>query len=109
MAEVVGLMQEDGMKALCVVPLTTAVRRLGAIGFGSLTAGVYSDADVEFLVQVGKQIAVAVDNVLHYQDLVHDRDRLRLLLDVSNSVTSILELRELFTAIIGVASPGHPA
>jgi len=98
--KVVGLMQEDGMQALCVVPLTTAVRRLGAIGFGSLTAGVYSDADVEFLVQVGKQIAVAVDNVLHYQDLVHDRDRLRLLLDVSNSVTSILELRELFTAIV---------
>ncbi len=106
--KVIGLMQEDGMQALCVVPLTTAVRRLGAIGFGSLQTGVYRQPDVEFLQQVGKQIAVAVDNVLHYQDLTHDRDRLKLLLDVNNSVVSTLELRELFGVIVATLRGAMP-
>jgi formate hydrogenlyase transcriptional activator len=97
---VIERMQEDGIQALCVVPLTTAVRRLGAIGFGSIQQQAYREADVEFLLQVGKQIALAVDNILHYQDLTHDRDRLRLLLDVNNSVVSALELRELFGVIV---------
>jgi formate hydrogenlyase transcriptional activator len=93
-------MREDDTQSLCVVPLTTAVRKLGAIGFGSLQKEAYREADIEFLLQVGKQIAVAVDNILHYQDLTHDRDRLRLLLDVNNSVVSALELRDLFGAIV---------
>jgi formate hydrogenlyase transcriptional activator len=98
--KVVAGMREDGMHSVCVVPLTTAVRQVGAIGFGSLQKNAYRESDVEFLVQVGKQIAVAVDNVLHYQDLMRDRDRLRLLLDVNNSVVSALELRELFAVIV---------
>lgn len=67
-------------------PLTTAVRRLGAMGFSSLRKEAYSELDVEFLHQVGKQVAVAVDNVLHHQELIHDRDRLRLLLEVTESI-----------------------
>ena len=51
--------------------------------------------DVEFLQQVGKQVAVAVDNVLHHQDLTRDRDRLRLLLEVSESIASHRDLDEL--------------
>ena len=97
---VIGLMKQDGTRSLCVVPLTTAVRRLGALGFGSVRTNAYADADVEFLLQVGKQIAAAVDNILHYQDLTHDRDRLRLLLEVNNSVVSALQLRELFGLIV---------
>ncbi|BFU94743.1 MAG: Sigma-54 dependent transcriptional regulator (Modular protein) [Nitrospira sp.] len=81
-------MQEDGVNSYCVVPLTTAVRRLGAMGFASLQKGAYGEADAEFLQEVGKQVAVAVDNVLHHQDLAHDRDRLRLLLEVTESIAS---------------------
>ena len=89
-------MKEDGTKSFCVVPLTTAVRRLGAMGFSSLERGAYGEADLEFLRQVGNQVAVAVDNVLHHQDLTHDRDRLRLLLEVSESIASHRDLAELF-------------
>ena len=84
--KVVQRMKEDGINSLCVVPLTTAVRQLGAMGFSSLRREAYSELDVEFLRQVGKQVAVAVDNVLHHQDLTHDRDRLRLLLEVTESI-----------------------
>ena len=94
-SKVTGRMQEDGISSFCVVPLTTAVRRLGAVTFASLKKGAYGKADVEFLQQVGKQVAVAVDNVLHHEDLSHDRDRLRLLLEVSESIASHRDLDEL--------------
>ena len=54
------MMVEQGVKSFCVVPLTTAQRRLGALGFGSLQEAAYEDADLEFLQQVAKQVAVAV-------------------------------------------------
>jgi formate hydrogenlyase transcriptional activator len=87
-------------------PLTTAMRPLGAIGFGSQSPCAFGEAELEFLQQVAKQVAVAVDNVLNYesaqvaqQQLARERDRLRLLLDVNNAVVSTLDLRDLFTAI----------
>ena len=89
-------MKEDGANSFCFVPLTTAVRRLGAMGFLSLQKEAYGETDLEFLQQVAKQIAVAVDNVLHHQDLIHGRDRLRLLLEVSESIASHRDLEELF-------------
>jgi formate hydrogenlyase transcriptional activator len=61
---------------------------------------------VEFLQLVARQIAVAVDNALSHQaaqalqqQLEHERDRLKLLLDLNNSVVSTLDLRQLFRAI----------
>ena len=92
----IGRMKEDGVHSFCFVPLTTAVRRLGAMGFLSLEKEAYSETDLEFLQQVVKQVAVAVDNVLHHQDLTHDRDRLRLLLEVSEAIVSHRDLSSLF-------------
>jgi formate hydrogenlyase transcriptional activator len=89
-------MREDGINSFCEVPLTTALRRLGTMGFGSLEKEAYGKADVEFLQEVGNQVAVAVDNVLHHQDLTRDRDRLRLLLEVSEAIASHRDLEDLF-------------
>jgi len=88
-------MQEDGTKSFCVVPLTTAVRQLGAMGFSSLQKAAYNEVDVDFLSQVGSQVAAAVDNVLHHQELLLDRDRLRLLLEVTKSIASHRDLTDL--------------
>ncbi len=99
------VMRQQGVKSYCVVPLTTAQRRLGALGFGSLREATYDDADLEFLQQVARQVAVAVDNALnsqsvqsHQQDLARERDHLRLLLEVNNAVVSRLDLRDVFVA-----------
>jgi formate hydrogenlyase transcriptional activator len=104
--EAVASLREFGIKSFCILPLTTAHRRLGAIGFGSQQVGAYSDQRVEFLQLVARQIAVAVDNTLNHQaaqvlqqQLEHERDRLKLLLDLNNSVVSNLDLRQLFRAI----------
>jgi len=97
---------DRGIRSLCVVPATTALRKLGALAFGSRVAGAYSETDVIFLHQVARQVAGAVDNALHFeqaqsvqQELAREHHISRLLLDVNNAVISKLDLRELFAAI----------
>jgi formate hydrogenlyase transcriptional activator len=104
--KVIGHMKEDGANSCCFVPLTTAVRRLGAMGFLSLQKEAYGEADLKFLQQVAKQVAVAVDNALNFasakaaqQSLARERDRLSLVLEINNAVVSHLELRGLLKAI----------
>jgi len=100
------MLRQDGVHSLCVLPLTTAQRRVGAMGLGSVEASAYDAADLEFLRQVATQVAVAVDNALnsqnaqvYQQELARERDRLRLLLEVNNALVSTLDLHQLLTAI----------
>ena len=100
------LVRQIGVQSFCMLPLTTIVRRLGAIGFGSLRPCAFGDSELEFLAQVARQVAVAVDNVLHDEsnksaklELGQERDRLRLLLDVSESIASYRDLNELFAVL----------
>ncbi len=95
--------QRLNMNSLCVLPLTTARRRLGTIGFICKQPGVYDSRDVDFLRLVANQVAMAVDNALNYeatlasqQQLARERDRLGLLLEVSESIASHRDLDEMF-------------
>ncbi len=100
------LLRENDVQSYCLVPLTTALRRLGAMGFGSMHRPIYHEAEINFMQQVARQVAVAVDNVLHdesaktaQRQLTHQRDRVRLLLEVNNAVVSHLSLDDLFPAV----------
>jgi formate hydrogenlyase transcriptional activator len=100
------LLLDNGVRSCCILPLTTAHRRLGAVGFGYARPHDYSEADVEFLRQVACQIAVAVDNVLAHDEawelqsaLAEERDRLRLLLDLNNTLAPNLDLRALLRTV----------
>ncbi|HEX5483201.1 MAG TPA: sigma 54-interacting transcriptional regulator [Terriglobia bacterium] len=100
------LVRQRQTESVCMLPLTTAQRRLGAMGFGSSEPGAYNDADLEFLTQVARQVAVAVDNALNYArihayqgQLGRERDHLEALLEITNALVSNLDLRELFPAI----------
>jgi formate hydrogenlyase transcriptional activator len=104
--KLMSMLCENGVQSFCAVPLTTAQRRLGAMGFGSLQPRVYQEAELDFMQQVAKQVAVAVDNALNseaarasQQQLARERDRQRLLLEVNNAVVSHLALDELFPAV----------
>lgn len=105
-ATVIKLLRSQEVKFLYLAPLTSANHKLGAMGFGSRDASAFSESDLIFLNQVTRQVAVAVDNVVNFenaeiaeQQLRHERDRLQLLLDINNSVTATLDLRELFQVI----------
>jgi formate hydrogenlyase transcriptional activator len=97
---------QEGVHSFCVVPLTTAQRRLGTLGFGKLEPHHYDPSEVDFMQQVARQVAVAVDNALNFetarayqQQLARERDRLRVLLEVNNALVSTLDLRQLFHVI----------
>jgi formate hydrogenlyase transcriptional activator len=104
--KLIPLLRENDVQSYCIVPLTTALRRLGAMGFGSFERKSYPKADFDFMQQVAKHVAVAIDNTLHFEQaqsvqkqLKEEHDRLRLLLDVNNTVVSVLDLRELLNAV----------
>ncbi|HZT32610.1 MAG TPA: sigma 54-interacting transcriptional regulator [Bryobacteraceae bacterium] len=104
--ELYQILRAEGIRSYCALPLRTAQRFLGSVNFGSRSSGSYSPADIEFMQQVAKPVAIAVENVLNYeaavaaqQELARERDRLRLLLNVNNAVVKQLNARELFKAI----------
>jgi formate hydrogenlyase transcriptional activator len=73
-------------KAMCCLPLTTAHQRLGTLNVWSEEVGAYDELDLEFAQLVATQIAVAVDNAIHFQEaqqfqlqLARERDTLRVM------------------------------
>jgi formate hydrogenlyase transcriptional activator len=90
----------------CAVPLTTPRRSLGVLTFGSQAENAYTTDDIDFMERVGGLVAVAVENALSLDTireqrvaLENERDRLGLLLDVTNAVVSELDTRALFRAV----------
>ena len=99
-------MRAHRIRSFCALPLTTAHRRLGTLAIGRAERGAYSPSEVAFAQLVAAQVAVAVDNALHSQEaqalqeqLTHERDRLQLLLEITDSVIANLELRDVLRAV----------
>ena len=105
-ARMVAFLREKGFQSVCFLPLTTAHRRIGSIGVASKRADAYCQEEVRFLSLVADQVALAIDDALNFQAsqiaqtaLQHKNDRLKLLLEVNNTIVSNLELRDLLRAI----------
>jgi len=95
-----------GIKSGCSVPLISHDRVLGVLSLGSMHEEAFNEEDVELLDQIGKHLAIAVENALNYgsafaaqQALRRERDRSQLLLGVTNAIISHLDLRELFKVV----------
>jgi len=93
------------VRAFALVPLTTAQRRVGAMGFGRMVPDAI--LELQFMQRVASQVAVAVDNALNVESsqayqkqLATERDRLRVLLDLNNVLVTSRELPELFRGIV---------
>ena len=104
--KIISMLKDNGVRSVAVLPLTTAQRRLGALGFGSRDANAYAESHLDFLRQIAAQVAVAVDNALNYEaaqnlqrQLARERDRLRAVLDATNALVSNLQMSELFHSI----------
>jgi formate hydrogenlyase transcriptional activator len=100
------LLRSNHVQSYCVLPLYTAQRDLGGLSFGSLQPNAYSADDIEFMQQVARQVAVAVDNALNHEaasayeeQLKRERDRLSALLEINNAVVACLAAKPLYQAI----------
>src|SRR5215471_12165995 len=97
---------ETGVRSGGSIPLIAHERTLGTLGIASMRDNAFSKEDIEVLCQIANQIAIAVENSLNYEqarkaerDLAHSLDELNLLLGVANSVTTNLDLRDVFEAV----------
>ena len=95
------------IRCVCTLPLTTAHSKVGTLAFASKAADIYTAEEVCFLSVVADQIALAFDNALHFdaaqasqQQLLKKKERLELLLELTNHVVSNLEFRDLLRAVV---------
>jgi len=99
-------LKTQGIQSGCWLPLTTVHRRLGSLGLGSAYPNAYTDEEVCFLTLMADRVALAIDAALNFEvaqrahaELQHNNERLKLLLEVNNSLVSNLELRDVLRAI----------
>ena len=88
------------------IPLTTPHRRLGTLAINSDTVRPCGTEDIAFVELIARVVAFAIDDGLNLRlaqsaraELQHQNQRLQLLLNLTNRITSNLELRELLRAI----------
>src|ERR1051326_5811168 len=93
------IMRRAGLQSVCAFPLTTAHRRLGSLVIASVRRDAYSPEEVRFCGVVASQIAVAMDDAMNFQASRGARERLELLLDLTNRVVSNLNLRDVLREI----------
>ncbi len=102
---VMELLRRNNIVTSCWLPLTTAQHRLGALVFGFGPAPDVEE-QLDLMRQIASQVAVAVDNTLNFekaekyqQQLARERDRLQVLLEITNTLVSELDIRDLFPSI----------
>lgn len=64
------------LKTICFIPLVNRSRALGLLTIGRTAKRPYDADEVEFLRQVGGQIAIAIENALAYEEITRLKDRL---------------------------------
>jgi formate hydrogenlyase transcriptional activator len=94
----VRLAYEAGLRSGCSVPLISHERVLGTINVASLREAAFTRADAALLRQIAGQVAMAVENALNFERATKEGERARTLLEVSNAITTSLDLGGLLRA-----------
>ena len=89
-------LREVGIQSYCLLPLTTAQCRIGALCLGSFQVNAYNEADLGFLKRVGEMVAQAIENAQNREALQQEKERLQMLLQVNATLVSSLDLQKLF-------------
>jgi formate hydrogenlyase transcriptional activator len=84
------------------LPLTTAYRRLGTLGIASRPGVTYSQEEIGLLQMIARVVASGIDDGLNLRraqaaqaELQRHNDRLELLLSITKTITSNLDLHEV--------------
>jgi len=95
-----------GMRSVCALPLTFLHKRYGSMHIASKRDGAYTEPEVRFLSSVADLVASAIENALKFEalsrakeDLRSEKERLNLLLEVSNRLVADPERKELLRAV----------
>ena len=98
--------KQVGLGSGVCVPLTTPHRQLGVFGISRDTVNPFREEEIGFLRLIGRVVAFALDDGLNLRRaqtaqacLQTQNDRLQLLLNLTNRITSNLNFRELLRQI----------
>ncbi len=70
------LLRDEGVRSVISMPLITHDRALGTLSLASLRDAAFQQGDVDLLVQVAGQVAIAVENALAFQEIAELRNKL---------------------------------
>lgn len=86
-----------------IFPISISGKKLGALTFATAQGEQFSPDDMELMISVASHVAIALEGAvatdaaeLYQRQLAHERDRLRLLLEINNQVVTQLDINELF-------------
>jgi formate hydrogenlyase transcriptional activator len=96
----------EGMHSLCVLPLVFQRKCIGTLSFVSQEKDRYSDEDAAFLQEVANQVALAVINMISYEEIAalsarveHTAEHYRKVLEVNNAIVTHLNRGDLMHSI----------
>jgi formate hydrogenlyase transcriptional activator len=99
--DTIEFLNKHKMQSVCMLPLTTVHRRIGSMFIASGQPNAYAEDEVRFLGLVADQMALAIDDALNFEASRTAQEQLKLLLTLTNSVVSTLDLRELLRSVSG--------
>ncbi|MGE0407014.1 MAG: sigma 54-interacting transcriptional regulator, partial [Candidatus Korobacteraceae bacterium] len=67
---------KEGVRSGCIVPLIKDRRLVGTLNVGCRRDGAFGSDEVQVLLQIGEQVALALDNARIYREVAQLRDRL---------------------------------
>ena len=70
------LLRDEGVRSVVSMPLLTHDRALGTLSLASLRDAAFEQGDVDLLVQVAGQVAIAVENALAFQEIGELKNKL---------------------------------
>lgn len=88
------MLLDAGLRAIILVPLSNGDRRLGVLGFGFIQPYQPDDQALRFLRRVASEFAVSVDGYLARNALQQERDRTRVVFEITNALVSKLPMDE---------------
>ena len=96
----------EGLNSYCVVPLIIGGKSIGTLNLASEKTNQYSEADAEFLCELGSQVALAVSNMTSYEEIAalntqveRTAERYRTLLEINNAIITHLTPEALLRSL----------
>jgi formate hydrogenlyase transcriptional activator len=107
----------EGLQALCLLPLVRCGRVLGVLSVARLRRNSFTEEDVDFLLQIAGQVAIAIDNALAYrkiselsnklaQEKLYFEDEIRSELNFEEIVGNSAVLKRVLRQVEAVAPTG---
>jgi formate hydrogenlyase transcriptional activator len=97
---------EIGIASDCIVPMIVAGKSIGTLNVGSKKKDQYSEAETALLQEVANQVALAVTNMISYEEIAalsarveHTAERYRKVLEVNNAIVTHLNRGDLMHSI----------